>query len=50
MGAEDQWIYMISSKNRVVIRLGNSSDPVNPGFAVSGFDNELWPKINDLFN
>lgn len=46
MGAEDQRIYVIPSKNMVIVRMGNASDPLNPSFAVSGFDNELWQKIN----
>lgn len=46
MGAEDQRIYVIPGKNMVVIRMGNASNPSDPDFAVSGFDNELWAKIN----
>jgi CubicO group peptidase (beta-lactamase class C family) len=46
MGAEDQRIYVIPSKNMVVIRMGDASDPDNPSFALSGFDNDLWQKIN----
>lgn len=50
MGARDQRIYVIPSKRMVVIRMGNVSDPANPNFAVSGFDNELWSKINAVIN
>lgn len=50
MGARDQRIYVIPSKNMVVIRLGDASDPANPSFALSGFDNELWDKINAVIN
>ena len=50
MGAEDQRIYVIPSKKMVVIRMGDASDPQNPSFAVSGFDNELWQKINAVIN
>lgn len=46
MGASDQRIYVIPSLNMVVVRMGDASDPDNPSFAVSGFDNELWEKIN----
>lgn len=46
MGAFDQRIYIIPSQKMVVVRMGNASDPSNPNFAVSGFDNELWGKIN----
>ncbi|MEO5911890.1 MAG: serine hydrolase [Pelobium sp.] len=48
MGASDQRIYVIPSKNMVVIRMGDASDPANPSFAVSGFDDALWEKINAL--
>lgn len=50
MGAEDQRIYVVPSKNMVVIRMGDASDPDNPNFAVSGFDNALWKKINAVIN
>ena len=50
MGAEDQRIYVVPSKNMVVIRMGNASNPANPNFALSGFDNELWLKINAVIN
>ena len=50
MGAEDQRIYVVPSKKMVVIRMGDASDPQNPSFAVSGFDNELWQKINAVIN
>jgi len=48
MGANDQRIYVIPSKKMVVVRMGDASDPVNPNFAVSGFDNALWEKINAI--
>lgn len=50
MGANDQRIYIIPSKNMVIVRMGNASDPSNPNFAVSGFDNDLWAKINAVIN
>jgi CubicO group peptidase (beta-lactamase class C family) len=50
MGAEDQRIYVIPSLNMVVIRMGDASDPDNPSFALSGFDNDLWEKINAVLN
>jgi CubicO group peptidase (beta-lactamase class C family) len=46
MGAADQRIYVIPSKNMVVVRMGEASDPANPTFALSGFDYALWAKIN----
>ena len=48
MGAEDQRIYVIPSKNMVIVRMGDASDPQNPNFALSGFDTALWDKINAL--
>lgn len=50
MGAKDQRIYVVPSKKMVVIRMGDASDPANPNFAVSGFDNELWEKVNAIMN
>lgn len=50
MGAEDQRIYVIPGKKMVVIRMGDASDPENPTFALSGFDNDLWGKINAVIN
>lgn len=49
LGKNDQKIYVIPSKKMVVIRMGEVSDPANPTFALSGFDNELWGKINALY-
>ena len=50
MGAADQRIYVIPSKKIVIVRMGEASNPANPNFAVSGFDNELWEKINAVIN
>ena len=50
MGAGDQRIYVIPSKKMVVVRMGDPSVPSNPSFALSGFDNELWGKINAVMN
>jgi CubicO group peptidase (beta-lactamase class C family) len=50
MGAEDQRIYVVPSMNMVVVRMGEASDPDNPNFALSGFDNALWEKINAVLN
>lgn len=44
LGKNDQKIYVIPSKNMVVIRMGESAN--NKNFALSDFDNELWGKIN----
>lgn len=50
MGAADQRIYVVPGKKMVIVRMGNATNPENPNFAVSGFDNELWEKINDVIN
>ncbi len=50
MGANDQRIYVVPGKKMVIIRMGEASNPSNPNFAVSGFDNELWAKINAVIN
>lgn len=50
MGAEDQRIYVVPSKQMVIIRMGKASDPLNPNFALSGFDVALWEKINAVIN
>ena len=50
MGAEDQRIYVVPGKNMVIVRMGDASDPSNPNFALSGFDNALWQKINAVIN
>jgi CubicO group peptidase (beta-lactamase class C family) len=50
LGKNDQKIYVIPSKKMVVIRMGDVADPANPTFALSGFDNELWQKINAVTN
>ena len=47
LGKYDQKIYVFPSKKMVVIRMGNAADGSN--FALSGFDNELWQKINALY-
>jgi CubicO group peptidase (beta-lactamase class C family) len=50
MGASDQRIYVVPGKNMVVIRMGDASDPANPSYAVSGFDDALWQKIKAVTN
>lgn len=50
MGAADQRIYVVPGKKMVVIRMGEASDPNNPSFALSGFDNALWEKINAVIH
>ncbi|MFH4966065.1 serine hydrolase [Gaetbulibacter sp. M235] len=50
LGKNDQKIYVVPSKKLVIIRMGDVANPDNPTFALSGFDNELWGKINTLIN
>lgn len=50
MGAEDQRIYIVPGKNMIIVRMGDASDPNNPNFALSGFDNALWQKVNAVIN
>ncbi|WP_339919761.1 serine hydrolase [uncultured Flavobacterium sp.] len=47
LGKNDQKIYVIPSKNMVVIRMGDGADNVN--LALSDFDNVLWQKISALY-
>ena len=49
LGKNDQKIYVIPSKKMVVVRMGEAANTDNPSFALSGFDNELWQKINALY-
>jgi CubicO group peptidase (beta-lactamase class C family) len=48
LGKNDQKIYIIPSKNMVVIRMGDAADEETA--ALSDFDDVLWQKINALFN
>ena len=47
LGKNDQKIYILPSKNIVIIRMGNASG--TSLFALSSFDNELWGMLNDVF-
>ena len=48
LGKNDQKIYVVPSKNMVVIRMGDAAD--SETVALSDFDNVLWQKINALYN
>lgn len=48
LGKNDQKIYVIPSKKMVVIRMGDAADASN--WALSGFDEDLWVKINAVIN
>jgi CubicO group peptidase (beta-lactamase class C family) len=47
LGKNDQKIYVLPSKNMVVIRMGDAADNVN--LALSDFDEMLWIKIQNLY-
>ncbi|MDB9721167.1 beta-lactamase family protein [Winogradskyella sp.] len=48
LGRDDQKIYVVPSKDLVIIRMGNAANDQN--FALSNFDNELWSYINAFIN
>ncbi|RZJ71241.1 serine hydrolase [Flavobacterium sp.] len=48
LGKNDQKIYVIPSKRMVVVRMGEAADDSN--WALSGFDEALWVKINAVIN
>ena len=50
LGKNDQKMYIVPSKKLVVIRMGEVANPDNPTFGLSGFDDELWEKINAVIN
>lgn len=48
LGKNDQKIYIIPSKDLVIIRMGKSAN--NSNFASSNFNNDLWAKLNNLIH
>jgi len=48
LGANDQKIYVVPSRNLVIVRSGESANESQLG--PSSFDNELWEKINAVIN
>lgn len=48
LGRDDQKIYVVPSRDLVIVRMGNAADDQN--FALSNFDNDLWEKINLLID
>ncbi len=48
LGAKDQKIYVVPSRNLVIVRSGESAG--GEQLANSGFDNVLWEKINLVLN
>lgn len=47
LGKNDQKIYVVPSKNMVIIRMGDAADGEN--LALSDFDETLWKKISVLY-
>ena len=50
LGKNDQKLYIVPSKDLVIVRLGEVANPENPTFALSGFDNELWGYISNFID
>ena len=48
LGKNDQKIYVVPSQNLVIIRQGEATGESRLG--PSGFDNQLWEKINAFIN
>ncbi len=48
LGKNDQKIYIIPSRDLVIVRMGESAD--NVSFGLSTFDTDLWDKINAVIN
>lgn len=51
MGFDQQKIYIIPSKNMVIIRMGKGSDAgSSPESVISNFDNIFWEKFSQVIN
>ena len=48
LGKNDQKIYVVPSRKMVIIRMGNLA--YDSSLALSRFDDELWDKLNQLFD
>lgn len=48
LGANDQKLYVVPSQNLVIVRVGEDSGESLLG--PSGYDDELWQKLNTFFN
>lgn len=46
LGKDDQKLYVVPSKNLVVIRMGESAGAIH--FALSDFDDEIWSRLNQI--
>lgn len=49
MGASEQRIYVVPSKNMVIVRMGETSNSGATEFAVSSFDNLFWEQLNAVW-
>ena len=49
MGKDEQRIYIVPSKNLVIIRMGEATVS-GDNFALSSFDNAFWEKFNEVIN
>ncbi|WP_047244752.1 serine hydrolase domain-containing protein [Maribacter thermophilus] len=48
LGAFDQKLYIVPSKNLVIVRFGDAAD--TSSLAFSSFDNDLWEALNKVIN
>ncbi len=48
LGKDDQKLYVVPSENLVIVRMGTNAG--SPLLGPSGYDNELWEKLNEVFN
>lgn len=48
LGKNDQKLYIVPSRDLVIVRMGESAD--NVSFGLSTFDTDLWEKINAVIN
>ncbi|MBP2830622.1 serine hydrolase [Aquimarina sp. U1-2] len=48
LGKNDQKLYVVPSQNLVIVRMGN--DTGDSSLGPSGFDNDLWQKINAVID
>ena len=49
MGKDEQRIYIIPSKDIVIIRMGEATES-GDNFALSSFDNIFWEKFNEVID
>jgi len=48
LGKNDQKLYVVPSEDLVIVRMGDNAN--DSTFGPSGFDNQLWEKINAVIN